>query len=256
MTTTTKTKRSYRWVCPTCGKGANLGPQPRKDDPRRYCLPCSATASRMIERVCPKLEAKRAAKADSRKAAQKRKRQTAARKRTRQEPADFAALRKRANRYGREGFNIEKEADRLWTLLAPYHRGAPRPKIEISWMRVKIDRNPWTNEPMLWFSGRHSGFAYTRSGYIRLRAGTEWHTLAHELVHMAVGVRYANGRHTAHDEVFYRCLKDLCERRWKIEISFYGVPPWGYAVDHFIQLQMDKKGAIRFGKKKIEEVAA
>lgn len=73
------TKR--RWVCPSCGR-AKLAPSaPRRDDVRRFCLPCSDASGRMVQRTCPSLDAKRekrkAAKAQ-RGAAKAQRVQTAA----------------------------------------------------------------------------------------------------------------------------------------------------------------------------------
>ncbi len=60
------------WTCPRC-KECRLAPsKPRRDDSRRYCLPCSDTTGRLVERTCPALEKKRQAKEVSRRAKQKK----------------------------------------------------------------------------------------------------------------------------------------------------------------------------------------
>lgn len=47
-----------RWVCPDCSS-TKLAPQkPRRDDVRRYCLPCSEKTGRLVQRVCPVLQKK------------------------------------------------------------------------------------------------------------------------------------------------------------------------------------------------------
>lgn len=57
-----KPKRK-RWVCPRCD-GAVLAPsRPRRDDARRYCLACTKTTGRLVERECPALERERERKA-------------------------------------------------------------------------------------------------------------------------------------------------------------------------------------------------
>jgi hypothetical protein len=38
--------------------------------------------------------------------------------------------------------------------------------------------------------------------------------------------------------VFYKALKDVCERRWKKRISFHEVTKYGYAVDYIIEKQI------------------
>lgn len=52
-----------RWVCPTpdCAEPAKLAPErARADDTRTYCLPCSEKTGRLVRRVAPVVEAKRA----------------------------------------------------------------------------------------------------------------------------------------------------------------------------------------------------
>lgn len=69
-----------RWCCPTGAHPAVLAPsRPRRDDVRRYCLRCSEKSGRLVERVAPALEAKRASADDKRKAraATKRERERA-----------------------------------------------------------------------------------------------------------------------------------------------------------------------------------
>jgi len=51
-----------RWACPLCSDVKLAPSRPRKNDTRRYCLRCSEEKGRLVERVSPKLEAKREAK--------------------------------------------------------------------------------------------------------------------------------------------------------------------------------------------------
>lgn len=51
-----------RWICPRCRDGKLAPNRPRKNDVRRYCLACSEKSGRLVERVSPKLERKRAKK--------------------------------------------------------------------------------------------------------------------------------------------------------------------------------------------------
>lgn len=46
-----------RWLCPRCASGLLAPSRPRLDDVRRYCLPCSQTSGRLVERTCPAREA-------------------------------------------------------------------------------------------------------------------------------------------------------------------------------------------------------
>lgn len=73
--------KMMRWVCPNDDnhEGKLAPSRPRKDDIRRYCLVCSEKTGRLVERVAPRLEAKREkAKAKTRvKAAKRRVKATA-----------------------------------------------------------------------------------------------------------------------------------------------------------------------------------
>lgn len=56
-------KKLYRWVCATCGAGANAPSRLAKNDTRRYCLDCSANSRLLVERAAPSLEKRRADRA-------------------------------------------------------------------------------------------------------------------------------------------------------------------------------------------------
>jgi ribosomal protein L44E len=63
-----------RWKCPTCSAG-NLAPRrPRRDDVRKYCLPCSEKTGRLVEKVCAALEGKREVAKQKQRAKQKKER--------------------------------------------------------------------------------------------------------------------------------------------------------------------------------------
>jgi len=62
------------WKCPQCGKGRRAPSRMEKDDTRRYCLPCSADAPRLIRMECPVLENRRT-KAGEKKRERARKEQ-------------------------------------------------------------------------------------------------------------------------------------------------------------------------------------
>lgn len=58
-----------RWECPNAKHPAVLAPtKPRKDDVRRFCLPCSEASGRLAPRVARSLEAKRTAAVERRRA--------------------------------------------------------------------------------------------------------------------------------------------------------------------------------------------
>ena len=74
---------TVRWTCPNSLHPGVLGPsKPRRDNICRYCFACSEKAGKLVERVVPKLEAKRQsrkeraaekAKAERAKASEERK---------------------------------------------------------------------------------------------------------------------------------------------------------------------------------------
>lgn len=56
------------WKCPSGEhQGVRAPSRPRKDDIRRFCLDCSTETGRLVERVAPAVERKRARKAEARK---------------------------------------------------------------------------------------------------------------------------------------------------------------------------------------------
>ena len=113
--------KRVRWACPN-GCPAVLAPsRPRRDDVARYCLPCSAARGRLVLRLAPALEAKRAAK-------------VAAAKMKKAARAERAAERETAY-YTVHGVDLREELKKLWALpiarelrakLYTLHRTAPR----------------------------------------------------------------------------------------------------------------------------------
>jgi hypothetical protein len=83
-----------------------------------------------------------------------------------------------------------------------------------------------------------------------LAAKPDWETLAHELVHVAVGVRQGIQNRKAHDKVFYDCLRDVAQRRFKIIVSFHEVRRYGYDVDYIISRQLREKNVYEIFAKK------
>jgi hypothetical protein len=157
----------------------------------------------------------------------------------------IASAMKRVTTFGREGYTIEKEATKLWKLLEPYHKGRRRPKIEMMTRGcgVSADGTVWQS------AGGAAGLADYDRWTVMLKVGPNYETLAHELVHMAVGTRGRRGRRDVHDRVFYNCLKDVLERRFKIRISFYEVSRYGYEVDGIIETQLYEKDVFRVFRK-------
>lgn len=236
--------KNVRWKCEICDSGLLAPSRPRMNDVRRYCLPCSADTGKLVHRVAPSLEKKRAVK---KVAATKRttsKRETVAKNKAKVQPKKDAI--KRVQTFGAQGFHIEKEAKKIWKLLEPYHNGNPVPKIAMQQRGYTLDESG-----KLWMRrGGVAGLAYYWENRIWLAAKPDWETLAHELVHVAVGVRQGVQNRKAHDKVFYDCLRDVTQRRFKIIISFHEVTRYGYEVDHNISRQLNAKNVFEIFKKK------
>lgn len=153
-----------RWVCPRCGDGV-LGPQrPRRDDVRRYCLACSASTGRLVERTCPALERERADRGAKR-----------------------AARTARANERQRSA-EVERRTVGGVDLMAEARRFAKLPAL-----RDGIERNGFPNITIRRStSKRHtSGFcSYTYPASITVTVGTDPYdapgTVLHEMVHAVV----------------------------------------------------------------------
>lgn len=141
--------------------------------------------------------------------------------------------------------NVKREARKLWKLLETYHGGKPMPtnfKLEVHKGQRKI------------------GYAKFNGSEVMLRRTgdviRDWETLAHELVHVAVKYRKVNGNYKMHDKVFYDALRDITQRRWKTQISFYHVSKYGYEVDRYIEKQLKEAGVVKFKPRPTKEEVA
>lgn len=156
------------------------------------------------------------------------------------------AIMKKASTTGYEHFNIKKEAVVIWRLLEPYHKNRrPMPSIRIETRGCWVDQ-----EGRLWKGSGVLGHADYEANEIMLKPTPDWGTLAHELVHMAVGSRWKNGQQESHDRIFYNCLRDVAQRRFKCRISFYEVTRYGYIVDQIIERQLFELGVYKIFEKK------
>jgi hypothetical protein len=214
-----------RWKCELCNNGLLAPSKPRMNDVRRYCLPCSASTGKLVQRVSPTLEKQRVAKQAASRKKNVAKRATVA-KRT-------APIKTQKRIDAQRSKMIHNEAERIWKLMQPYHNGKPLPRIIIA--RGKN----W---------GSQGGHAQRYSNEIQVnvdrdqspnRSKRVWEVLAHELCHKAVPPIYRNGSTDVHSREFYHCLRHAWQKRWKCEISFATVSTWGYSVDHIIQRQAE-----------------
>jgi hypothetical protein len=159
-------------------------------------------------------------------------------------PVSKAAITREVRAYyskhGYCGFDLQKEAKRIWKQLEQWHGGAPLPKIEVRVADIRhIDiKDGKTNVWMKMVARSGVAFTHEKPQRIRLEAGVTPHTLAHELVHCADYIAHRSSfRGDYHGERFYRMLKHALEKRWKIRISFAQVTRWGYEVDDIIEYQ-------------------
>lgn len=229
------TKRQARWTCLTCGEGGLAPTKPRRDDVRRYCLSCSAKTGRLVEKVAPSLEKKREAQTARTQERSKKKRQKEAARRGRV-TANERLVKKREKL-------VQVEAERLWKLLTPYHKGKPIPRIVITDTRQTRGA-----------SGHWQGGGFFSSGEITLRLvpfesgrfheARSWKVLLHELCHAACPPKYGDSHHRE----FYYAMKTTTEKRWKCSISFGSLTGnrWGYHVDDVILSQLLRLDVVKF----------
>lgn len=148
-----------RWKCQLCEDVVLAPTRPRRDDVRRFCLDCSKKTGRLVERVCPTLDAKRAKKNEKRAA----RRKSDAEKRA----ADpLVRLRK---------------LFRKWKKWDGWTRDLTRATLRLS-------RGT---------SHHSSGHCYTVSQSLHVTVGTDWEdakgTLVHELTHAALPANVGHG---------------------------------------------------------------
>lgn len=190
---------AVRWVCPTCGTGRLAPSRPRKNDVRRYCLPCSEKTGRLVERVAPSLERRREESRERQAAKTKAER---ARARARQQKAAAERLAREREKRTILGLNIDEEARRLWNL--PVLRARPRwtpdvPPIKVRRSATKIHT---------------SGFSSYNGSRIVLTIGSDEYealgVLLHELLHPLVG--RPGGQ--VHPPEFWRLLRSAAWEAW------------------------------------------
>lgn len=166
MTTTSK---QHRWICPLCSKGVNGPQRPRRDDVRRYCLPCSAKTGRLVERTAPALER---ARAESRQ-------RSAAKRATRTRTVKDTQLAARSA----GPFDLLAEAKRLWNL--PVMVKQPRWVPQLPEIEFRRSRGTRGSSPKVRTSGRCYGNGW--HARIVLTIGSDpvdaLDTVLHELVH-------------------------------------------------------------------------
>ena len=178
-----ETKR-VRWDCPNGHPGVLASTRPPKDSIVRYCLICSAQTGRLVLRVAPALERKRAGAAVTAAAKAKAKRERAAAARERKRQAE-------TERYTVEGVDLREEFKRLIKLRAfggKTGRLFRRPPEFVISRRSRRPSSrygyaePWRNR-------------ITISTYPSQTLAAARETLVHELTHIVVGGNRDEGWH-------------------------------------------------------------
>lgn len=194
-----------RWVCPECGASKLAPVRPRRDDVRRYCLPCSEQTGRLVERSAPSLERARTEQTERRKAKAARQRQAAARQRERQAERSAAEARKREVV---AGVDIRKELARLWAAgLAgrygkPWHRSVPA-------LTVRLQRKK------LYASGHAYPLQHRIAMTVPHDAVQVLAVLAHETAHLLAP-------EADHRQLFWLVLAELVEDVYRVRPDYRG----------------------------------
>jgi len=225
--------KQVRWKCEICDHGLLAPMRPRKNDVRRYCLPCSAKTGKLVERFAPSLEKKREHRSVVVKEQNKIKRERTT--------AKLQPLKERQKRTAQRQRIFEKEADRIWSLFFPDGTTRKRPKIRLVYSRSRGCSGNWNGYEVLVRIPRSS-----------VGGASEWELLAHELCHAVVGYRH-EGSEGYHGRTFYTTLKPVIEKRWGVRMDWSFIngytdtsKSWGYKVDWAMRRQLEKSGKVRF----------
>jgi hypothetical protein len=231
-----------RWICPMCQAGKLAPERPRRDDVRRYCLPCSQTTGRLVERACPALDRKRAAK----KERQAAKRATA---RDRQAAADLARYTVGTPATG--VIDLRDELRRLMRLpcvkaLCCNDQGR---RIRDGFGAMLQPRLPrlqvYRRQVGSHTTGRGVYGQPWRPGRIHLTVGdastpaSAWELLAHEYLHV-IGYRHGHRMNAM--------LAQVVHERWAVDVyrhGYDGRKNFGtYNLDHLIVKALRDAGAL------------
>jgi len=248
-------KKQVRWKCERCGDGLLAPSKPRRDDVRRYCLPCSSETGKLVERIAPALEQHRARRVEISRQKKKveRQREKARAEKKMNTPREIA--KRKYSQVGEYGMPIKKETERLWKMLAKMPSTLPGARDAIrrvsTWdaPKVSLFEKGWSvdqkNPNRVFISPGAAGTAYY-DHTIKVKPCVAWATLAHEIVHRA--------GYSGHDRDFYMALKWLAETRFRMIIDFSKITRYGYEVDWVISGQI--ADAVRKTFEKIEEAAS
>ena len=222
--------KQVRWKCEKCNDGLLAPSRPRRNDVRRYCLPCSAKQGTLVERIAPALEKQREKRAAFVSVKVKEKR---VRKRQKLQP-----IKERQKKAKQRQAIFEKEADRIWSLFYPEGTNRRRPRINIVFSRNRG------------CSGYYDGSVLIRIPRWSSGGVSAWEVLAHELCHAVIPTSTRDG---SHGKAFYVALKNVIEARWKVRMDWSAINgyttsshSWGYKVDWLMRAQLEKAEVVKF----------
>jgi hypothetical protein len=194
--------KRVRWQCPNGKHPGVLGPmRPRRDNIVRFCLPCSEEAGRLVERVAPSIERKRAerqARSAAKAQLQRERERQAERERWLVACTDG------------ETVNVKAEAEQMIRLAAFNEAFKPRPPAR----RYRLPKIKLAKGTV---SGR--GHASYWNDEIYLACGTVesvWlrTMLLHELCHLAYDRTARTNHHRHHDHGFKLMLARAAKELW------------------------------------------
>lgn len=191
------------WVCPLCDDGVLAPSRMRKNDVRRFCLACSKTTGRLVERTSPALERQRAA-------AKAKRAERAEREREQKRQRWIVRL---TDARGREReLDVRAELRRALTDMGFFDGWAYGQKPTVDDLNITIRRGS---------KGHHTGRASIAGFDVTFTFGTDGYEagmklIYHEAAHMAspYGQRRAGGKTDAHGMAFHRILADALQKRW------------------------------------------
>ncbi len=201
MTAPTRT----RWACPhaaTTACPAVLAPtQPRRDDARRFCLPCTARTGKLVPRVAPTLAKERAAAKEAarlRALGQKATRTLAAFLRFSAGGVDLRTVVAQAYDLpvARE-WRVRRRLPPAPPALAVRRSHGARSVVGRAWMhqhRISVTIFPYVGE------GGKMDLA---------KADVPFGTILHEVAHILVGSETVGPRRLAHGPKFDTCLRQM-----------------------------------------------
>lgn len=178
--------KQVRWQCPENLHPGVLGPsRPRMDNICRYCLDCSKAQGKLVHRVSPVLERKRAAGVEKNKAKSQAK---VARGKAKDEARYFV----------KGGIDLRKVWKLAWSMDSLGGKRYEIPKMELRRTKVELHTKASTGEIINFTSSKYVGRAHVWQGRVTMTitggadvasAESSIGLILHELAHMACYMR-------------------------------------------------------------------